>query len=78
MGRQAASSALSFASTYAMGHLAKRYYGGGRTLSTGQLRELFGGLTEQARALHGRYTGAIEQQAGRTRVAELLPLIQKL
>jgi uncharacterized protein (DUF697 family) len=33
VGRQAISSGMSFVSTYALGHLAKRYYAGGRTFS---------------------------------------------
>lgn len=70
VGKQAASSAMSFASTYALGHLAKQYYGSGRVLSAAQLRELFGSLTQQARSLHGRYAGQIEQQAGQTRATD--------
>lgn len=77
-GRQAAGSAMSFASTYALGHLARRYYAGGRSLSAVQLRELFGSFTEQARALHGRYAGQIEQQATQVRLPQLVPLLKSV
>ena len=48
LGKQAVSSGMSFASTYALGHVAKRYYGGGRTLSTQMLREAFDGMLGEA------------------------------
>jgi uncharacterized protein (DUF697 family) len=39
IGKQAVSSGMSFASTYALGHVARRYYAGGRSFSTQMLRE---------------------------------------
>jgi hypothetical protein len=75
-GRQIASSALSFASTYALGQLAQRYYAGGRQLTALQLKELFSTLTEQARSLHGRYAGEIEQRASRLKPGQLLSLVR--
>jgi hypothetical protein len=37
----AAGAAVTFAATYALGHVAKQYYAQGRRLSTQDLRELF-------------------------------------
>ncbi len=76
LGKQAASSGLTFATTYALGHMAKKYYAGGRSLSAFQLRELFDSFKTKAQSLHGQHTGAIEQQARQVNVAELLPLIR--
>jgi uncharacterized protein (DUF697 family)/tellurite resistance protein len=75
-GKQVASSAMSFATTWALGKLAKQYYAGGRKLSAIELRQLFGSLTEQARSLHSRYAGDIQQKAGSVNMSQLLPLIR--
>lgn len=76
VGRQVASSAMSFASTWALGRLAQQYYAGGRQLSAIELRQLFGSLTEQARGLHGNYASAIRDKAGSLNLTQLLPLIR--
>jgi uncharacterized protein (DUF697 family) len=76
VGKQLASSAMSFATTWALGRLAQQYYAGGRTLSTIELRQLFGSLTEQARGLYGNYAGAIREKAGSVNMSQLLPLIR--
>jgi uncharacterized protein (DUF697 family) len=76
VGKQAAGSAMAFATTWALGKLAHQYYAGGRKLSAIELRALFGSLTEQARSLHSRYAGEIQQKAGSVNVSQLLPLIR--
>ncbi len=76
VGRQVASSAMSFASTRALGRLAQQYYAGGRKLSAIELRQLFGSLTEQARGLHGNYASAIREKAGSLNLTQLLPIIR--
>jgi uncharacterized protein (DUF697 family) len=75
-GDQLASSAMSFASTYALGQVAQRYYAGGRTLSALQLKELFSSLADRARSLHGRYAGEIQQRASTLNTAQLLNLVR--
>jgi uncharacterized protein (DUF697 family)/tellurite resistance protein len=76
VGKQAASSVMSFATTWALGKLAQQYYSGGRRLSAIELRSLFGSLTEQARSMHSHYAGEIQQKAGSVNVSQLLPLIR--
>jgi len=76
VGQQVASSAMSFASTWALGRMAQQYYAGGRKLSALELRGLFGSLTEQARGLHARYAGEIQQKAGQVSISQLLPLLR--
>ncbi len=76
VGRQVASSAMSFASTWALGRLAQQYYAGGRKLSAIELRQLFSSLTEQARGLHGNYASAIREKAGSLNLTQLLPIIR--
>jgi uncharacterized protein (DUF697 family)/tellurite resistance protein len=75
-GKQFASSAMSFTTTWALGKMAVQYYAGGRKLSAIEMRQLFGSLTEQARGLHGNYAGAIRDKAGSLNLTQLLPLIR--
>jgi uncharacterized protein (DUF697 family) len=76
VGKQVASSAMSFATTWALGKMAVQYYAGGRKLSAIEMRQLFSSLTEQARGLHGSYAGAIRDKAGSLNLTQLLPLIR--
>jgi len=74
---QAAGSAFAFATTYALGQVAKRYYASGRTLSTAQLKEAFSSVLEEARSMQGRYSGDIAQKSRQVNVAQLLPLVRQ-
>jgi len=74
---QATSSAMSFATTYALGQAARRYYEGGRQFSAIQLRELFAGLLGEAKAVQTRYLPEIQQRSQTINVRELLPLVTK-
>jgi len=76
VGKQVASSAMSFATTWGLGRLAHQYYAGERKLSAIELRQLFGSLTEQARGLHANYASAIREKAGSLNLSQLLPLIR--
>jgi len=71
LGRQATSSAFSFATTWALGNVAKRYYADGRTLSAGALRDAFSSLTDEARTLQQRYAGEITTKARTIDVRQL-------
>jgi len=63
LGRAATGAAFSFATTYALGQLAKRYYAGGRQMNQALLRETYESLLVQAKQLQGQYAGEIEQKA---------------
>lgn len=60
---QAVSSGMSFATTYALGQLSRRYYAGGRNMTTELLRETYQGLLAEAQGLRGKYAGEIEAKA---------------
>jgi uncharacterized protein (DUF697 family)/tellurite resistance protein len=77
LGRQAVSSATAFASTYALGQVAKRYYGGGRTLSAEALKQVFQEMLGEANALRQRYTGEIEAKARTIDVSKLLDTVRR-
>lgn len=76
LGRQATSSAMAFASTYALGQVAKQYYGGGRTLSMEKLKQSFQSTLGEAQSLRSRYAGEIEQKAKTVDVSQLLSLVK--
>jgi len=77
IGHQAASSGMAFASTWALGQVAKQYYAGGRTLDADKLRAAFGPLLSQARELGTRYAGQIQQRAQGIDLSNLPALISK-
>ena len=62
-GNQAVSTGMSFASTYALGQVAKRYYAGGRTLSTQMLKDTYASTVQQAQGLGTRYLPDIQAKA---------------
>jgi uncharacterized protein (DUF697 family) len=72
LGRQATSSAMSFASTWALGQVARRYYAGGRTLDAAQMKAAFSGLLGQAKGLQTQYLPQIQQQARTLDVQKVL------
>lgn len=76
LGKQAVSSGMSFASTYALGHVAKRYYAGGRTLSTQMLKEAFASVTQEAQGLQTRYLPQIQEKARTLDAGKVLAMVR--
>lgn len=72
---QITGSAFSFASTYALGQLAERYYQGGRRLDSASTRELFTSLQSQARDMHTRYVPQIQDKAKSINPASILQML---
>ncbi len=75
---EATGSAFAFASTYAIGQVAKRYYASGRTLSGAQLKDVFTTMLAHGRSLQGNYAGDILQRSRQINVSELLPLARQI
>ncbi|MBL8201510.1 MAG: hypothetical protein JNK40_11100 [Chromatiales bacterium] len=63
VGKAATGAAFSFATTYALGQVAKRYYAGGRVMSTAMLQQAFAEFTAQGRSLQQQYLPRIQEQA---------------
>ena len=76
LGRQAASSGMSFASTYALGHVARRYYAGGRTFSTEMLREAFQQMLGEAKNLQAGYLPQMQAQARTLNTAKIVEMVR--
>jgi uncharacterized protein (DUF697 family)/tellurite resistance protein len=60
VGRQAASSGMSFAVTYALGQVAKRYYASGRKIDTAQLKDIFSKMVADAGTMKDKYSQEIQ------------------
>jgi uncharacterized protein (DUF697 family) len=76
VGRMAGSavtgSAFSFATTYALGQVAKRYYANGRSLSADTLKSSFSGMLGEAKQLQTRYLPEIRQKASTIDVSQVM------
>jgi uncharacterized protein (DUF697 family)/tellurite resistance protein len=71
---EATGSAFAFASTYAIGQVAKKYYASGRTLSTAQLKDVFSTMLESGRSMQGRYSSDIMERSRQVNVSDLVHL----
>lgn len=76
VGQTAAGAAVTFATTYALGKVAKQYYAGGRTLSAIDLQTLFSKESVQARQLFDQVAPQIQAQARSLNPASVLRLIR--
>ena len=76
LGSAATGMAFSFATTYALGQVARRYYGGGRTMSTAMLRDTFQNLLEPAKQMQSQYLPQIRQQAESLDMGRVLAMVR--
>jgi uncharacterized protein (DUF697 family) len=76
VGRAATGMAFSFATTYALGQVAKRYYAGGRTMSTALLQETFRDLLGPAKQMQQQYLPQIEQKAQSLDMGQVMNLVR--
>ncbi len=77
LGKQAVSSGMSFASTYALGHVARRYYGGGRNFSTQMLRDSFAAMLGEAKQLQTRYLPEMKSRAQSLDAGKIIELVRQ-
>jgi len=77
LGRAVTSIAFSFATTYALGHLAKRYYAGGRVMSTALLRSTYQDLLVSAKGTQQQYLPAIRERASSLSPTEVMRLVKE-
>jgi len=67
----ATSATLTFATTYAMGQVARRYYAQNRSVSMADLKSLFTEETDKAKQLYTTYAPQIQQQASTMSLSDL-------
>jgi uncharacterized protein (DUF697 family)/tellurite resistance protein len=77
LGRAATGAAFSFATTYALGQLAKRYYAGGRVMSTDLLRSTFQELLASAKSKEQQYLPAIRERSTTLTPTEVIDLVRR-
>ena len=68
--------AISFATTYALGHLAKRYYASGRVMSTQVLKDTYQGLLPSAKQLQTQYLPQIQQKAQTLDAGQVMAMVR--
>ena len=73
---QVTSSGMAFATTYALGQLARQYYAGGRRFSALELRGLYDSLMGQGRSLQTNYLPQMREQAGRVNLGSLTSMLR--
>jgi uncharacterized protein (DUF697 family) len=76
LGSLATGAAFSFATTYALGQLAKRYYAGGRQMNTALLQQTYQSLLDQAKQLQGQYGNQIQQKARSLDAAQVMSMVK--
>jgi uncharacterized protein (DUF697 family)/tellurite resistance protein len=76
LGRQAASSGVAFATTYAIGQVAKEYYASGRTIDAARLKQVFQRMLEEARGLAGNYSGQIAEKARTLDMSKIVSIVK--
>ena len=76
LGRAATGVAFSFATTYALGQVAKRYYAGGRVMSTALLQETFQNLLEPAKQMQAQYLPQIQATAQTLDAGKVLAMVR--
>jgi uncharacterized protein (DUF697 family) len=75
VGKAATGVAFSFATTWALGQVAKRYYAGGRVMSTAMLQQAFADLTGQGRTLQQQYLPRIQEQARTLDLGKVMAMV---
>ena len=76
VGSAATGVAFSFATTYALGQVARRYYAGGRSMSTELLRDTFQGLLGPAKQLQTQYLPQIRDKAATLDAGQVMALMR--
>ena len=76
LGQSATSIAFSFATTYALGRVARRYYAGGRQMSAALLQDSFQNLLGPAKDLQTQYLPQIQQRAGSLDAGQIMAMVR--
>lgn len=76
LGSAATGIAFSFASTYALGQLAKRYYAGGRQMNTALLRETYQSMLTEAKQLQGQNMTQIREKASTLDMSQVMSMVK--
>jgi tyrosyl-tRNA synthetase len=76
MGGAATGMVMSFATTYALGQVANRYYASGRQMSTDLLKQTFTELIEPAKKLQDQYLPQIQEKARNLDASTIMSMVK--
>jgi uncharacterized protein (DUF697 family)/tellurite resistance protein len=76
LGRVTTGAAFSFATTYALGQLAKRYYAGGRQMNTALIQQTYQSLLGQAKQIQGQYSSEIQHKASTLDAGQVMSMVK--
>lgn len=76
MGGAATGMVMSFATTYALGQVASRYYGSGRQMSTDLLKQTFTELIGPAKNLQEQYLPQIQDKARSLNATTIMSMVK--
>jgi uncharacterized protein (DUF697 family)/uncharacterized tellurite resistance protein B-like protein len=76
VGGTATGMAFSFATTYALGQVAKRYYADGRVMSAAALKDTFQNLLGPAKQMQTQYLPQIRQQAETLDMGRVMAMVR--
>jgi uncharacterized protein (DUF697 family)/tellurite resistance protein len=76
LGSVATGAAFSFATTYALGQLAKRYYAGGRQMNTALLQSTYQSLLGDAKQLQQQNIGLIREKARSLDIGQVMSMVR--
>jgi uncharacterized protein (DUF697 family) len=74
--KAATGAAFTFATTWALGQLANRYYAGGRKMETAVLKDTYARLLGDGQQLFSRHAGTIAQRAATLSPTEVMNLVR--
>lgn len=76
VGKAATGAAMSFATTYALGQVARRYYAGGRSLAAVDLKALFAEQVQSAQGLYAQHAPQVEAASQQLDVRQVLDMVR--
>ena len=76
MGGAATGMAMSFATTHALGQVAKRYYAGGRVMSTALLQDTFQQLLAPAKQMQVQYLPQMKELSRTLDMGKVLGMVR--
>lgn len=75
-GKAATGMAFSFATTYALGQVARRYYAGGRVMSTAMLRDAFQQMLGPAKQMQSEWLPEIRKTASTLDAGKVMQMVK--
>ncbi len=75
--KAATGAAFTFATTWALGQLANRYYAGGRKMETAVLKDTYARLLADGQSLFSTHAGSIQQRAATLSPTEVINLVRE-